>query len=209
MSSKMMKMAYKIGIIGGTFDPVHYGHLILAEQACDGAKLDRAVFIPTKQSPFKMDSKAAPEKHRYAMVETAIFDNPRFSISDIEMKGPDISYTIDTLQACRLTYGTGARICFICGIDSFLCMESWKHAESIFKEFTIIVGSRPRYKDRARDILIRKLNNLYGTRIEKIHMPKIDISSTDIKKRIRDGRSIKYLLPADVEKYIDRYGLYR
>ncbi len=202
-------MADKIGIIGGTFDPIHYGHLILAEQARDGAGLDNVVFMPTKQSPFKMNAKAVSEQHRYAMVRTAILDNPGFSVSDIEIKGPDISYTVDTLQACRLAYGPDARICFICGTDSFISMEYWKHAESIFKEFTIIVGSRPRYKDRARDILIRKLNTLYGTRVEKIHMPKIDISSTDIKKRIYEGRSIKYLLPSDIEKYINLYELYR
>lgn len=202
-------MMRKIGIIGGTFDPIHHGHLILAEQARDNGGLDQVVFMPAKLSPFKIDTKIVPEVHRYAMIQAAIRDNGSFSVSDLELKGPEVSYTIDTLLACRSLFGKDARICFICGTDSFLSMESWKHAESIFRDFAIIVGSRPRYKDRARDLLIQKLRNEYGAQIEKTHMPKIDISSTDIKRRIQEGRSIRYLVPAAVEKYIVEHELYR
>lgn len=199
----------KIGIIGGTFDPIHYGHLILAEQARDGAGLDQVIFIPAKLSPYKVNREVVSQQHRYNMVNIAIKDQKQFSISDIELKGPAISYTIHTLEACQNIYGKDAEINFICGTDSFLGMEGWLEAKAIFESFPLIVGSRPRYKDKLRDILIERLNNCYGTRIQKIHMPKIDISSTDIKKRIQAGRSIKYLVPLQVEEYIYKNQLYR
>lgn len=199
----------KIGIIGGTFDPIHYGHLILAEQARDGAGLDQVIFIPAKLSPYKVNREVVSQQHRYNMVKIAIQDQKQFSISDIELNGPAISYTIHTLEACQNIYGKDTEIHFICGTDSFLGMEGWLKAEAIFEAFPLIVGSRPRYKDKLRDVLIQRLNNRYGTKIQKIHMPKIDISSTDIKKRIQTGRSIKYLVPLQVEEYIYTNQLYR
>jgi nicotinate-nucleotide adenylyltransferase len=102
-----------------------------------------------------------------------------------------------------------AEIYFICGTDAFLSIEGWLEAEAIIKSFPIIVGARPRYKDRARDVMIRRLTNDYQARIQKIHMPKIDISSSDIKCRVMEGKSIKYLVPEAVEDYIKEKELYR
>lgn len=199
----------KIGIMGGTFNPIHYGHLILAEQARDGVNLDQVIFIPAKMSPFKINQITASEQHRYTMVKLAIEKNKRFTLSDIELKGPEISYTVQTLKACRDLFNEDVKIYFICGTDSFLSMESWREAKTIFNNFSLIVGSRPRYRDKARDIMIKHLESTYHTEIQKIHMPKIDISSTEIKKRIREDRSIKYLVPSCVEEYIYGNNLYR
>lgn len=199
----------KIGIFGGSFDPVHSGHLILAEQARDGADLDMIVFIPAKLSPFKCDKDILDERHRYEMVNAAIAGNRGFTSSDMELKGPDISYTVITLENCRELFGADANIYFICGTDAFLGIEKWYKSEDILKNYSLIVGSRPRYKDKERDLLIERLAGNYGTDIKKIHMPKIDISSTDIKRRIKEGRSIKYLVPAAVEEYINKNRLYR
>jgi nicotinate-nucleotide adenylyltransferase len=198
-----------LGIIGGSFDPIHYGHLLLAEQAADGAGLDRVVFMPAKISPFKIGKAAASEQDRYAMVSLAIKDNVKFDLSDIELKKEGISYTYDTLIACQSFFGEDTKIHFICGTDSFISMEHWYESESIFRKFSLIVGSRPRYKDKSRDEMVKKLNEKYGTEISRIHMPKIDISSTDIKQRLVEGKSIKYLLPQAVEEYIQENGIYR
>lgn len=199
----------QIGIIGGTYDPIHNGHLILAEQARDEAGLDQVIFIPAKTSPFKVDQKAASGKDRMKMLELAIEGNPFFSVSDFELKGPDVSYTINTLQEFKKRWKGDGRIHFICGTDAFLSMERWSRADEILKEFSLIVGARPRYKDKARDLMIEELHKTYGTSVQKVRMPKIDISSSDIKERIGTGRSIRYLVPDKVEEWIREEGLYR
>lgn len=199
----------RIGIIGGTFDPIHYGHLILAEQARDSAALERVIFVPARTSPFKTGQKVASPEDRLRMVERAIEGNPGFRASRLELEGPEISYTIETLLAFREEFGKDASIHFICGTDAFLSMERWKRAEGIFRDFSLVVGARPRYKDRARDRMIEELSARYGTEVTKVAMPKIDISSTDIKERIRTGRSIRYFVPEAVEDWIRQEGLYR
>lgn len=199
----------RIGIIGGTFDPIHYGHLILAEQARDSAALDRVIFVPARTSPFKAGQKTASPEDRLRMVERAIEGNAGFQVSRRELDGPEISYTIETLQAFRDEFGKSASIHFICGTDAFLSMERWKRAEGIFRDFSLVVGARPRYKDRTRDRMIEDLAFRFGTEVTKVVMPKIDISSSDIKERIRTGRSIRYFVPETVENWIQQEGLYR
>ena len=199
----------KIGLIGGTFNPIHYGHLILAEQARIGEGLSEVIFMPAKSSPYKMHCECAGEWHRYSMVSLAIESNPFFSVSDLEINGPEVSYTIDTLRSCKELLGEGSKLYFICGTDAFLGMEGWKNIDGIFMNFPLIVGSRPRYKDRARDEMIRRVREKYGAEVHKVHMPKIDISSSEIKNRIRDGKSIRYLLPENVSDYIETNKLYR
>ena len=198
----------KIGLIGGTFDPIHLGHLILAEQARDGADLEKVIFMPAKMSPFKTEQRSVSERHRYSMASLAIGGNPGFEVSDMEICGPEISYTIYTLEACQRRLGEEYQVYFICGTDAFLGMENWRNMEALLRNFPLIVGSRPRYRDRARDEMIRRFTAEYGARIQKVHMPKIDISSSDIKKRISEGRSIRYLLPEAVADYIESNGLY-
>ena len=199
----------KIGLMGGTFDPIHFGHLILAEQARDGAGLNKVIFMPAKMSPYKAEQECVSGQHRYNMTSLAIRENPGFTVSDLELCGPDISYTIHTLEALRLQLGKEYQLHFICGTDAFLGMEGWRNVEGILRDYPIIVGSRPRYKDRARDDMIRHLTAKYGARVEKVHMPKIDISSTEVKKRILENKSIRYLLPQSVMDYIESNDLYR
>lgn len=199
----------KIGLIGGTFDPIHFGHLILAEQARVEEGLDQVVFMPAKTSPYKVCKKCAEEDHRYKMVVLATKSNPHFTVSDLELKGPSISYTIDTLRACQDIFGPNHQLYFICGTDAFIGMEGWKNKESLLSDFPLIVGSRPRYRDKARDDMIEKVEREYGARVHKVHMPRIDISSTDIKDKIANKRSIRYMLPEAVMDYIEDMGLYR
>lgn len=195
--------------MGGTFDPVHFGHLILAEQAREEAKLDQVIFMPAKSSPYKVDLRCVSGEHRFNMISLAIKSNPAFTVSDMELKGPDISYTIDTLEALQLLLGTDCLLHFICGTDAFIGMVGWKNKEKLLRDYPLIVGSRPRYRDRARDEMISQISLEYGTRVQKVHMPKIDISSTDIKERISGGRSVHYMLPDEVIGYMKANGLYR
>lgn len=198
-----------IGLIGGTFDPIHFGHLILADQARTEAGLDCVIFMPAKTSPYKVSRKCVSEKQRYKMVSIAIEDNPDFEVSDLELKGEDISYTYETLMKLQAQLGPGKQIHFICGTDAFIGMGGWKNREKLLAGFPIIVGSRPRYRDRARDDMIEIFSKEYGARIQRIHMPKIDISSTDIKSRLLANRSIRYMVPQPVLKYIQSQDLYR
>lgn len=199
----------KIGIIGGSFDPVHFGHLLLAEQARDFVSLEQVIFIPAKVSPFKLKSPPADSHHRYKMTELAIKGNPGFSISDIEINSEKVSYTYKTLEKLQEIFGEDASLFFIVGTDSFLTMRDWMEAERIFENFSIIVGYRPRYKDKLLDKMAGYLRENFNTEIIKVRMPKIDISSSNIKKRIKKSRSIRYMMPNSVTEYIYEHRLYR
>ncbi len=198
----------KIGIIGGTFDPVHYGHLILAEQARVEAALDHVVFMPAMVQPFKLNVKIADGNHRYAMLQEAVLGNPYFSVSRKELDSSEISYTIHTLRECKAEFGEDTKIYFIIGTDAFLNLEKWYEAEEILKEYSFIIGTRPGYKETELNLLIKHIKEKYDTEILELHNSEIEISSTDIKSRLQAGRSIKYLLPESVEAYIYKNKLY-
>ena len=198
----------KIGIFGGTFDPIHIGHLILAEQAADAADLDTLLLMPAQISPFKIGEDIASPQERLEMVRLAVEDNPRLQASDLELQRQEISYTAVTLDLCREQFGKGTEISFVLGTDAFLKIEYWKEGPRILSEYPLIVGSRAGYMDEERDEQIVRLRKRYQANITVAFMPKIEISSTDIRKRIRDGRSLRYMLPESVEAYIRHRGLY-
>jgi nicotinate-nucleotide adenylyltransferase len=198
----------KIGIIGGTFDPVHYGHLILAEQARAEALLDQVIFMPAMVQPFKLNAKIAGGDHRYAMLREAIAGNPNFSVSTKELDSPEISYTINTLKECKAEFGADTELYFIIGTDAFLNLEKWYAAADLLEGFSFVIGTRPGYKEQELNLLVDRLKKQYGANIIEIHNSEVEISSTDIKNRIRGGKSIKYLLPEGVEEYIYKNKLY-
>ena len=198
----------KIGIIGGTFDPVHYGHLILAEQARVEASLDQVVFMPAMVQPFKLNARIAGGNHRYAMLLEAVTGNPYFSVSRRELDSSEISYTINTLRDCKAELGDEAELFFIIGTDAFLGLEKWYASKELLEGFSFIVGTRPGYKERELKLLIGRLKEEYGTEIIEINNSEVEISSTGIKDRIQGGKSIKYLLPESVEEYIYKNRLY-
>lgn len=198
----------KIGIIGGTFDPVHYGHLILAEQARVEASLDQVIFMPAMVQPFKLNMKTADGDHRFAMLQEAVAGNPYFSVSRKELDKPEISYTINTLKDCKREFGAGTELYFIIGTDAFLNLEQWYAAEDLLEGFSFVIGTRPGYKERELKELVARLKSQYGTNIIEINNSEVEISSTDIKNRVREGKSIKYLVPERVEEYIYARKLY-
>jgi nicotinate-nucleotide adenylyltransferase len=218
-------LALKLGILGGTFNPVHYGHLAAAEEVRDRLKLDRILFIPSFSPPHKQEENVPSAMHRMEMVRLATLDNPCFEPSDIEIQRGGRSYTIDTINALRGSYA-GSELFFITGLDSFLDIQTWNQWERLLSLCGFVVLSRPGY--RFTDLLkidfmkqaAGELTGLdQGERREAIvragsftvfleMIPLYDISSTDIRRRIKESRSIKYHLPAAVETYIIEKRLY-
>ena len=198
----------KIGIFGGTFDPVHYGHLILAEQAMEDASLKQIIFMPARVQPFKMNTSIADGAHRLAMLNLAIENNPKFSLSDLELNSTKVSYTIHTLNQLMETEMADAELFFIIGTDAFLGIEKWYCSDELLSRFSFVIGSRPGYKELELEQQMNAFRVKYATDMILINNAEVEISSTTIKKRIREGKSIKYLLPEKVETYIYENLLY-
>ena len=191
----------RIGVFGGTFDPVHTGHLLLAETALVQAGLSRVIFMPTHIQPFKQDAETSSDDDRLRMLGLAVSDNPHFGVTSIETDKGGVSYTIDSLRTLRGEYG-GARICFIIGTDMFLMIDKWKEAEALVSEFDFAVGVRPGYRHDEAMEKAGELKDAYGTRIDFVDNPPIDLSSTEIRQRIKDGETIRYRVPECVRRFL-------
>ncbi len=201
------KNSKRIGIMGGTFDPIHYGHLLAAEEASYAFDLEKVIFIPAGCPPHKKGRKVAPAEDRFIMVLLAILDNPKFSVSKIEMYDKSPVHTVDTIKKLRKIYpdGQGYRLYFITGLDAILSITSWKDPFLLAKLCRFIAVTRPGYNIDD----IKKLPFEIRSVIDILEIPLLAISSTEIRNRIREGRCIKYLLPPLVESYIYRRMLYK
>lgn len=195
----------RLGVMGGTFDPIHYGHLLLAEVAREECRLDQVVFIPTACPPHKVKGTITSFWHRYLMVSLAVNSNPCFRASRLEFERGGVSYTVDTIAQLRQELGDEAEIFFIIGIDAFLDIFSWKSPEKLLGMCRFLVAARPGYDFSG---MKQMLGERYRDRAEILEMPMLDISSTDIRERVRKGLSIKYLLPEAVEDYIRHNRIY-
>lgn len=200
-----LKAVRRIAIIGGTFDPVHTGHLFIAEEARCRFNLDEVIFIPAAAPPHKHRPDLSPAEDRYAMVLLATASNPFFSVSRIELERPGPSFTIDTLQALRALYGEETALYFISGADTVLEIPTWHRPEAIIRECRLIAATRPGYD---LGLLQRHLPPAYLPVIDLLPLPGMDISSTDIRRRVHEHRSIAYLTPEAVADYIRKKHLY-
>ncbi len=199
----------KTGILGGTFDPIHLGHLITAENALDGAGLDRVILMPTGCSYFKEDQKVTPPQQRYEMTRLAAMDNPRLTVSDMETTRPGNSYTADTLRELRALYPED-ELYYIVGADTLVLMSLWRAPEEIFSRCHVLVETRPdEIAGKGLSEEIEALRQKYDADIAVLPARNIAVSSTEIRSRVRDGQSIRYLVPAAVEEFIREQGLYR
>ncbi|SHG88565.1 nicotinate-nucleotide adenylyltransferase [Tepidibacter thalassicus] len=198
----------KIGIMGGTFDPIHYGHLATAEAVRVKYKLNKVIFMPSGNPPHKRDRDIIDKLHRYNMTILATMSNKYFEVSSLEIKRKGRTYTIDTLKKLKNTY-KNSELFFITGADAFCDIETWKDVEENFNLATFIGATRPGVELSKVRNKIEYLKSKYNTKILEIHVPSLDISSTDLRERIKMNKSIKYLLPECVEKYIYKYNLYR
>jgi len=192
----------KIILFGGTFDPVHLGHLILAQEAQNFLSAEKVFFVPCYQSPHKLGQKAVHWKHRIKMLSLAIKTNHRFFVSDYEIKQKGISYAYNTVKHFYKKH-KGYKIYFLMGLDSLLEFKSWKNWAEILKMATIIVGERL-VKN------VKKVNDLIKTKkVILLYSPKIEISANNIRKQVQENKSVKYLVTPEVEKYIIKHKLYK
>ncbi|MFB9280115.1 nicotinate-nucleotide adenylyltransferase [Cohnella cellulosilytica] len=191
----------KIGLLGGTFDPVHYGHLVAAEAARDARRLDEVWFIPTFLPPHKPQPGADGARRR-EMLEAAVSGNPAFRVEDIELRKQGTSYTVETVAALRQRY-PDAEFHWIVGSDMIRDLPNWRRAEELAASVGFIGLERP---DQPSDDA--SLPEYVRSKLARAEMPPLGISSTDIRRRIGEGRSVRYLLPDAVIEYIQRNGLY-
>ncbi len=196
-----------LGVFGGTFDPVHMGHLIAANTAGDQLGLDDILFVPAGQPWLKTDRRLTSAHHRARMVELAIDNNPRFRYSEMEILRSGPTYTIDTVKQLHGEYPRGTDLYLILGTDALSDLDRWHQPQKLIKLAALAGIGRPGSENFDTAALERVKPGLVN-QIVTVNMPMIDISSTDIRSRVREGRSIKYLVPEPVEKYIKDHGLY-
>ena len=197
----------KIGILGGTFDPFHLGHLSVLEAAVEEAECDRIMLLPAKMSPFKLEQKIADEKHRIAMVSCVATEYENVEVSTLEIDGPEVSYTYETMKKIQEKRPEDD-LHFIMGSDSLLTLESWYMGEELLRDFSFILAPRPGYDSTKTKEKKNAVKKKYGTEIRVLHNKLRDISSTEIKETIKAGKEIGHLVPTKVAEYIHEHGLY-
>ncbi|NLO83341.1 MAG: nicotinate-nucleotide adenylyltransferase [Clostridiales bacterium] len=208
MNNEDVRLA-RIGIAGGTFDPIHIGHLIIAEVSRQEFHLDKVIFIPTGTPPHKLGYNVTPAFHRYEMAKAAVMSNPYFEVSPIEVERKGMTYSIDTLKELRSIYSKNTEFFFIIGGDTLFEVKGWKEADQVVKECNLLVYRRPGYDKCREEAEADFLRRNMGASIYFIHGPLLDISSTDIRQRVILGKTIRYMVPSAVEEYIYSNCLYR
>ncbi len=198
----------RVGLLGGTFDPIHYGHLISAQWSMERFSLDQVLFIPTGSPPHKQENEVMPATHRYQMVLLAIKDHPNFKISTIELTREGPSYTIDTIRTLQNRYNGNAQLFFITGADSILELHTWHRYKELLASSNFIATTREGYDSGTFHKRVAEFQEKYSARILELEIPAIGISSSRIRDYISKGISIKYLVPERVEQYIIKNNLY-
>lgn len=218
----------RLGLLGGSFNPIHNCHLTIAAQTRDALDLDRVLFIPTGDPPHKHLGSLAPARHREAMVRLAIDGEPAFGISDIELRRQGKSYSIDTIRALQAEIGPASELFFIIGLDAFLDLPSWKEADTLLRTCHFVVVSRPRVSFRQLPVMplfppvdhetLSALDEGLTSRLSipvpggemltLLRLPPCPISASEIRQRIREGRSVADVLPLPVQSYIIQHRLY-
>jgi nicotinate-nucleotide adenylyltransferase len=200
-ASRSLGTGKRIGIMGGTFDPIHHGHLVAASEVGHFFGLDEVIFVPTGQPWQKGDRKVSPAEDRYLMTVIATASNPRFSVSRVDIDRPGDTYTIDTLRDLRAERGPDAEFFFITGADALAKMISWRDAGELFAMARFVGCTRPGHRLSTSD--------LPDERVSLVEIPALAISSTECRERVRAGHPIWYLVPDGIVQYISKRRLYR
>jgi nicotinate-nucleotide adenylyltransferase len=212
----------RLGILGGTFDPIHYGHLRIAEEVCEDLDLEKVLLIPGVTPPHKGKENISPFEDRYAMAVMAAKGSPLLEVLDLESRRNGPSYSVDTLVEVRRLFGPDLELFFITGMDAFSDIKTWKSYKDLFKETNFVVIKRPGVADEQFGSLVMSMELGFqpgeeegsyflpstGQGIFYKKMTLLEISSTSIREKVSGGRSIRFLLPELVESYITKKGLY-
>ena len=190
----------RLGVMGGTFDPIHHGHLVAASEVAHRFELDEVVFVPTGDPAFKQDSKVTDSEHRYLMTVIATASNPRFTVSRADIDRPGLTYTVDTLRDLQ-SERPGADIYFITGADAIAQILTWKDAPELFDMAHFVGVTRPGHA--------LSDDGLPPGVVSMLEVPALAISSTDVRRRAAEGEPVWYLVPDGVVQHIAKYGLYR
>jgi nicotinate-nucleotide adenylyltransferase len=223
VSAAARRAPRRIGLFGGTFDPIHLAHLRCAEEAREQLGLDQVWFVPAAAPPHKRGRRVTPAAHRLAMVRLATAGHPAFRVSALELERPGRSYTIDTVRALQRRLAPTTRLVLLIGLDAFRDLGTWKDYRALLACVDVAVWTRPPRRLRAPRALLpvaargdfcyapsrSELVHQTGTRIQFLTVTALDISASAIRRRIQRGQSIRYLVPAAVERYLTREGLYR
>ncbi len=198
----------RVGVLGGTFDPIHIAHLILAEEARVCLGLEEVVFVVAGRPWMKADYPVSSGELRLEMVRLAVAPNPFFRASAVEVDRPGPSYTVDTLETLRQEWGAEAEVYFLLGMDALADLPRWKEPERFLELCTPVVFDRPEHPRSALDEIEAQLPGLRN-KLRFLDGPSIGVSSTDVRRRVAQGKSIRYLVPAQVERFITERGLYQ
>jgi nicotinate-nucleotide adenylyltransferase len=200
----MSRVGRRLGVMGGTFDPIHYGHLVTAEEALVQFALDEVVFVPTGKPWMKQERDVSPAEDRYLMTVIATASNPRFRVSRVEIDRDGPTYTVDTLRALAAE-NRDAELYFITGADAMLEIFEWKDTDEVMALAHLIAATRPGY-----DLtLFEAKAPTHQPNVSVMNIPALAISSTDVRERVNVGRPIRYLVPEGVKSYIEKAELYR
>jgi nicotinate-nucleotide adenylyltransferase len=198
----------RIGMLGGTFDPPHVGHLWLGAMAADAINLDRILFVPAAQPPHKRGQPIARASDRMLMTRLAIATDPAFELCGIELERPGPSYTIDTVDELEQLYGAETQLFLVMAADSLNSIDTWREPDRLLERIEWVVGPRPGSALPERSALADR----FGANASRIHLlsgPSLDVSSSEIRRRVAAGHTIRYLVPRGVEELITERGLYR
>ncbi|MBX3439145.1 MAG: nicotinate-nucleotide adenylyltransferase [Planctomycetaceae bacterium] len=197
----------RLGIYGGTFDPVHYGHLLLAEQCREQCALDEVWFVPARQPPHKEASTISPAVSRIEMLEFALAGYPEFRVSRIEVDRDGPSYTVETLHQLRADDLT-RELFLLIGADSLVDLPTWREPDRILQLATVVAVNRGAFDEKQLTAAAAELGTDAAERIRLVAMPGVDISASDLRRRVSEGRSIRFLTPRPVALYIAEHHLY-
>lgn len=198
----------KVGILGGTFNPIHMGHLIMAELALEQFQLEKVIFMPSKNPPHKQGAFIASDEHRKQMIELSIKGNKKFELSTLELEREGITYTVDTLNYLVNNFPE-EEYYFIIGADSLFQLETWKEPKKILGLANIVAATRYHIAVEVMKEQVRYLENTYTGKIEILDIPTIELSSKSIRERIESGKTIRYFTPEKVHEYILANKLYQ
>ena len=205
---KNLENCKRVGILGGTFNPVHLGHLFMAEYAREAIGLDAIMFIPAGVPYMKTTKDVLPGEIRMAMLDLSIRDNNFFISSDMELKREGNTYTYETLTSLKKEY-PDIEFFFIVGADCLFSIENWKEPEKIFEQCTLVAASRNHALENDLKSKKLELEDKFHAKVILLDFPTIDISSTEIRKRVKEGKSIRYMVPDTVLEYIQDMQLYK